>query len=203
MMRVKARVATARQGVAVLAFAAFRASWNRSARKQSARRLEAATADLTPDLSLPDLITVRRPKAIVLRSALPSIPVIRAQRGSSPERWLEPLTFEQRVLAPATLRSSDATSHKSDFGKRMGSTRPATGRPPVAALTPLSSARRLVVHQHRSDSALSTAGAGPKSSERSTKDDAELRCRGCQRYLGTWVDFRERVKALITRRETT
>jgi hypothetical protein len=30
------------------------------------------------------------------------------------------------------------------------------------------------------------------------RDDAELRCRGCQRYLGTWADFRERVKALIT-----
>jgi hypothetical protein len=28
-------------------------------------------------------------------------------------------------------------------------------------------------------------------------DDAELRCQGCRRQLGTWAEFRERVKAMI------
>jgi hypothetical protein len=29
------------------------------------------------------------------------------------------------------------------------------------------------------------------------RDDVELRCRGCRQHLGTWAEFRERVKALI------
>ena len=29
------------------------------------------------------------------------------------------------------------------------------------------------------------------------RDDAQLCCRGCGQYLGTWAEFRERVKALI------